>query len=474
MAHEHGRLSLTDRELLFRLGWFTRIRWVMGGAALLILLVSWYVLGVRFRSPGTEPTMSPAVNVVLVVFLYNAAFAFIVHIIQARAHVEGPEGPHGRALRVNRRLIVPLALGQLTCDMIAVVALAHFTGGVENFFLVVILVPLVIATELLPQSLAYATAAAAVVLVNALAWGEQQGIIPHVHADWPGGGVNLYTDRLYVFEVTGGLTLTIFAMVFVASSISKRLRLRESELEEAYRALSLADEAKSFFMRKAGHEMRAPLAAIHSILDAVAETCEGLSENHCRLIKRAQKRMRGLMVLVDDMRHYSRLRTPEVMFSTEKFKPLELGQIVRETVELFRQKATSAGVKLSYRADSVRLEGGEELLREMVTNLVSNAVQYTPAGGRVRVRLRNSGHEAALRVSDTGIGISPEAWEGLFEEFHRSPEARQMLPEGTGLGLAITRRIVEMHGGRITYTPHKGGGSVFIATLPLRRRTVAI
>ena len=134
------------RELSYRLGWFTKVRWLMGAAALLVLLVSWYGLGVRFYSEGEEsPTMVPAVNVVLLLFLYNAAFAFLVHIARARS-------------QVTRRLINQLAMAQLVCDMVATCTLVHFTGGVENFFIVLVLLPLVIATELLPKPLAYASA----------------------------------------------------------------------------------------------------------------------------------------------------------------------------------------------------------------------------------------------------------------------------------------------------------------------------
>jgi len=171
---QEAALTLTERELIYELGWFTRIRWAVGALALVLLLLSYYVLDVRFRrSDGALMTVAPAVYVVLVVFLYNAAFTFLVHVLRARG-------------RITRRLIVELALGQLACDMIAVIALAHFTGGVENFFLVLTLLPLVIATHLLGQSLAYATAAGAALLINALAWGEQQGLLRHTHAIWLG------------------------------------------------------------------------------------------------------------------------------------------------------------------------------------------------------------------------------------------------------------------------------------------------
>ncbi len=453
-------LTLTDRERLYRLGWFTRVRWVMAALALMILLVGWYAMGVRFSRAGRTPSLAPAVNVVLIVFLYNAAFTFLVHIVRARG-------------QPSRRVILELTLGQLACDMIAITALAHFTGGVENYFVVLILVPLVIATELLPQSLAYATAGAAVALIHALAWAElvwggRGGLWEHSHVYWRGTAVGLYDEPDYVLEVTSALTVTIFATVAVASSISKRLRRREAELEDAYGALRKADEAKSFFMLKAGHEMRAPLAAIHSILGAIAHTTDTLAGPQERLIRRAQRRAEGLMDLVDDLRRYSRLRAPKAVI---EFVAVSLEEVVAETVELFRSQAEAGGVELVCRTQAAETDGDEELLREVVTNLVANALQYTPEGGRVEVTLAVAGGVAVLTVADTGVGISQAAQARLFEEFYRAPEAKRILANGTGLGLAITRRIVEMHRGRIELEAQREAGTTFTVRLPLRQAT---
>jgi len=448
-------LTLTDRELLDRLGWFTHIRWIMGGASLLILLASWYVLGIRFCTSDGTDTMGPGARVVLVIFLYNAAFTFAVHAVRSRGHI-------------TRRLIVLLALGQIVCDMLAVCALVHYSGGIENFFLIMILLPLVIATELLPQSLAYATAGGAAALVHALAWSEQQGILRHVRVVWPGGSLKSAapcSSPLYVLEVTTALTVMIFATVFIASSISRRLREREAELEDAYRRLHLADEAKSFFMRKAGHEMRAPLAAIYSILDAVAKGPADLKGEQERLLGRAQHRLHALMDLVEDLRRYSRLRSDD---GTLQVKPLWFDRIVTVAMELFHTQAKSAGIHLDGHVEAVMIEGDEELLSQLVTNLVANAVQYTPSGGRIGVELTCRDRLAVLRVADTGIGISEEAREKLFSEFFRAAEAKTVFPEGTGLGLAICKRIVQMHRGEIEVSPRPEGGTVFTVRLPMK------
>ena len=447
------QLSITERELFERLGWFTQIRWALGLFYLLTLLVSYHVFGVRFRW-GDVSAMPEAAGVVLVIFLYNAAFAFVVHILRARA-------------RAGRRTIVALALGQISCDVLAICLLAHFTGGIENVFIILVLLPLVIATELMPQGLAYAVAAGTAVLINLLAWGEQQHLWPHVHVELADGGSvggGAYSDPLYVLQATTALSATIFAMVFIASTIAARLRSRESQLEQAYRDLNASDETKSFFMRKAGHELRAPLSAIHSVLDAITQGDETLTRQQRRLIGRARNRTRGLLSLVGDLRRYSRLRSGQTPLQMRR---AGLDQIVRNTVELFRGQADAADVEITCSAATAWVRGEEELLREMVTNLVSNAIQYTPAGGKVCVELAVRRPMAVFSVSDTGMGISEKALPCIFGEFYRAPEAKKAFTQGTGLGLAIVKRIVTMHGGGIEVASQPGDGTTFTVRLPL-------
>jgi len=296
-AYSLSQLGITDRDLFDRLNWFTHIRWAFGLFCLLLLLISWHVFGVRFRQAEAPPTMRPAALVVLIFFFYNAAFSFLIRILRD-------------SRRITRRLIQSFALTQMGFDLLAICALIHYTGGVENSFFMLILIPIVIVTELLPATLAYAAAAGAALLFNALAWSEQQGWIPHVQAQLLQNGAlqpvaTLFDDWFYVLHVTVALTVSLFAMVFFTSTITARLRAREAELENAYERLHRADEAKSFFMRRAEHEMRAPLTAIHSILEAVGEMVKDPSGQTDRLIERAKNRTQGLIEMVRDLQRYS-------------------------------------------------------------------------------------------------------------------------------------------------------------------------
>lgn len=444
--------GLTQRELIFRLGSFTRVRWAMAAMALALLLGSTQLMGVRFVSHG-RATIAPALATIGGIFLYNLLFVMLYRRLRAGAH------------RQMRKVHLQ-AMGQIACDLLAVCVLVHFTGGVENLFLLLVLLPVVIAAELLPRGAAVGAAAAAAGMVDLLAWSELSGLLGHVQTVWPGQDWPhaFHSDPHYVLAYTVAVTITIFITAAIASSITARLRSRERQLEQTHDLLRQVDENKGFFMRKAGHEMRAPLAAIFSILDALDHMRPNLSVDQVRLIDRGRQRLRALMSMVDDLRRYSRLRADERLAAPAR---TNLGEIVSSTADLFRQQAADAGVELSCRAAPLEIMGDEELLRELATNLIANAVQYTPRGGQIEVVLSQQGAVAVLGVADTGIGVSEQAREHLFEEFYRAAEAKAAFPAGSGLGLAICKRIVEMHSGTIDAISRPGGGTEFHVMLPV-------
>jgi signal transduction histidine kinase len=114
------------------------------------------------------------------------------------------------------------------------------------------------------------------------------------------------------------------------------------------------------------------------------------------------------------------------------------------------------------------VQGDNERLRRVLLNLVENGIKYTPSGGRMTISLQRDGDWVFLRVTDTGIGLSPEDREKIFERFYRSPTARSLDEGGAGLGLCIARSIVEAHGGEIRVESSPGMGSAFTVLLPLQ------
>lgn len=436
--------ALTLEELFERLGWFVSIRWFAGLAALLLVLIGWYGFGVRI-----EPR--PVVLTVAVLFGYNALFLLLVTDAYRRQ-------------RVSPRFVSGCANAQIVCDLITLAVLMHLTGGVENPFIVFFICPLVIASELLPNRIAYAHALLGAVLINLVAWLEYAGVLPHV-AVGRAVGSETYRNPLFIVKFSVALTFLAFAIVFLGGSIAARLRRRESELEAAHEQLRELEKSKSFLMRQTSHDLRAPLDALISLLRAVTECRAAAADPQLAdLLRRAEQRAVGLRHLIDELHRYAVLRD---VVGTLTRQRLDLAELAAKCIGLYEAMATEKGLRLRQALESpAEVFGNPDALSELLGNLLANAIQYTPAGGELRVEVQRPDGGVVLTVSDTGIGIPASALPRIFDEFYRAPNAKEAFRGGTGMGLPIVRRIVETHGGRIDVESTVGRGTTFRVVLP--------
>lgn len=434
---------LTDRELFARLGWFISIRWVAGILALVLVMFAVF----RFSVPIPP---RPVVLTICGMFLYNAFFLMLVTDAYRRR-------------RVSRRFITGCGNAQMICDLITFAVLAHFTGGVENDFLVFFVCPLIVVSELLSARNAYGHAALAALLIHGVAWSEYAGLLPHV----PVGaalGNEVYRNAVAVTTFTVALSALLFAVVFLNSSIASRLHQRERELEKAYDDLSRLEESKSFAMRKTSHELRAPLNAVVAMLQVIkAETDAEQHEHLNRFVDRALSRTRSLSKLIEELHRYALLRAAG---HTMRRQRVDLAEVVSQNVSLFSPMAREKSIDLRVSIGPVHVEGDPEALSKVTGNLIVNAIQYTPPTGSIHVSLEGADGFAHLKVTDTGIGIPPGDIDRVFDEFYRTQNAKKVFSDGTGMGLPIVRRIVETHGGRILVTSTPGRGTTFAVSLP--------
>jgi signal transduction histidine kinase len=145
---------------------------------------------------------------------------------------------------------------------------------------------------------------------------------------------------------------------------------------------------------------------------------------------------------------------------------MDLGRVVADCAESCRPQAGERGIELELDAPRVAMAGDQQRLAEVVDNLVSNALKFTPPGGRVSLRARTDGDRAILEVADTGMGIPAAELPSLFKRFYRTERALTDAIPGTGLGLSISKMIVEAHGGTIAVVSREGAGTRFRVELP--------
>jgi signal transduction histidine kinase len=241
-----------------------------------------------------------------------------------------------------------------------------------------------------------------------------------------------------------------------------------NELEAANRELAAASQHKSEFLANMSHELRTPLNAIIGYSELLEE--EATDVDGGRLLPDLQKiavAAKHQLSLINDILDLSKVEAGRMELELTAF---DLDTAIDNALTLVRERASRRGIVLGRAIDEPlgTIRADERKVKQVLLNLLSNALKFTPEGGRIKVRAVMNEELAEISVADTGAGIAPEDQEAIFEEFRQVGTADKKV-EGTGLGLALSRKFIELHGGRIWVKSQVGQGSTFTFTLPARR-----
>jgi PAS domain S-box-containing protein len=236
------------------------------------------------------------------------------------------------------------------------------------------------------------------------------------------------------------------------------------ELAEQNERLRELDRMKDDFVASVSHELRTPLTSIRGYLELVRED-GGLDEEQDRMLGIVDRNADRLLGLVTDLLFIAEVDAGKLKLERHR---VQLGDVAGESVEAASPHARVAEIELNLDADDqLVVDGDRARLAQVFDNLISNAIKFTPAGGRIDVRVFRSDAAAVVEVSDTGSGIPEEEREHLFERFFRTSGAIRAAVQGTGLGLAIVVAIAASHGGTVRCESAEGGGAKFLVSLPL-------
>ncbi len=460
-----GELEHNPEEAAIRM-WlrvFITIRWITILGIISATLVASRIFHIEF------PT-SAAYGTCAFVALCNLLLLF-----QNRSLARMPTGLFIRRARTYGTI-------HLLLDLVAFIVLLHFTGGIENPFVFYFVLHIIGASVILHYRVVYMLAVAKISAVIMLVGLEYSGAIPHVNLAGF-ASPTLYQEGSYILAVLIVLATALFATAYMATSIAGELRKRQrevvqlsqrllrrrtGELEKASNEIAKLEEEKNRFLRFlsiAAHDLKAPLTAIQGFLWVMLGGYSGeITDKQKNMLDRSTRRINELLNLISDLLDIPRIETGQIV---QEMKPISLNQVVRASMGDLRDQAKQKGVKLKTELPRAlpKISGSAPRLQQVITNLVNNAINYTPEGS-VTLRVSEGEREIQVEVIDTGIGIPPEDLPNIFDDFFR---ASNVETKGTGLGLSIAKRIVEAHGGRIwveSPCPGTKVGSKCTFTLP--------
>jgi signal transduction histidine kinase len=455
--------SSTEKELLERQSWFIRLRWL----AILGLLVGVYISTAILK---LEYKILPILILASTLILLNCVYLAASRSLR-RFPIEYIESGYAGSLLVPARTLSNI---QISLDLVILTILVYYTGGIESPIQAFYIFHIIISANLLSRTAAYLQALLVCVLYSALVILEYCRCLPHYHIE---GGLtgHFYDQGIYIFMSLVVFIMVISASVYMATSITRRLRSREMQLDNVLAELKTAntrladlDKMRAMSMRQIEHEMKAPLSAVQSNLmvlnDVFTKQLEG---KPLELLRRALDRTNMLKELLVELVLLSKLRDSKDVLSERK--RLSLCTLVAEILESFLDQSglKQQSVDFQICEEDSEVTADEEGLRTVFRNLIGNAIKYTPEGGEIGITGQRTDEFFEISVSDTGIGIPEEDQARIFNDFFRADNAKQSKIDGTGLGLVISRNIIEQHGGKINFTSEEGEGTTFTVSLPV-------
>ncbi len=254
-----------------------------------------------------------------------------------------------------------------------------------------------------------------------------------------------------------------------------RLKDFADQLEKTNEQLRKIDSMKSEFVSVASHELRTPLAAIKNAVQLMLSGKTGeINENQEKFLSMAERNINRLTNILNDLLNLSRIESGKIEL---KFENIALKEIIELAASSLRPHADVKSIQIEVEIPESlpAIYGDQEKIEQILTNLIGNAIKFTPEGGKILISAKSPSHDqkggygnmVAISVKDTGIGIPAEQLDAIFEKFHQVEGSLHRSVSGTGLGLAITKGLVEAHQGKILVESELGKGSTFTFTLPV-------
>jgi signal transduction histidine kinase len=436
--------KLVPAHILFA-RWFIRIRWV----ALIVLLFSNFAVKHLFNVSIQEVSIYILSGILL---LLNILHTFFLRQITKK---ESTRVIMGIKKEIHFQIIT---------DLIVLTIIIHYSGGIENPLILFYFLHMIIASSIFSTLVNYLYVAYAILLAASMALLECYSVIPHYPLE---GFVNhdLYKSTLYVFGT--GFVFTCTSIIVV--SLSHMIISRSIKSEETYVKTNIElenkDKLKNEYVLRVTHDIKGHVAAILSCIEVIRTKIAGpLNDEQEEFANRAFERTELLSSFVKNLLNLTKKRLKhDNAFEEFLFKDL-INKVLVPIQILAKDKSIDFNI---YVDKSIQLITGNPFtLEELYSNLLLNAVKYTPPKGRIELTVKNRFNQIITEISDSGIGIPKEELSKVFDEFYRASNVPKDIKTGSGLGLSIVKQIVENHNGKISVSSELGVWTKFTIILP--------
>lgn len=443
---------LKSTSLIQRAYWLVRLRWVAIGMLGIATFVAGRFLHIDLAA-GALYTMTG------ILLVYNFVLYDLLRYWTWAGKTPSP------------RRIGGMLTFQISADLVILTSILHFSGGIENPFSFFFVFHMILVSILRSKWQSYVQATSAVILFGGVVILEGFDVLTH-HALAGFADHGLYDNGVFIFGFLFVFIVTLYLVVYMTTSISEQLRMQQDNYERANALLEEKDRLKNQYVLRLTHDIKGHLAAIQSCLEIVIDgTVGALNDKQADLVDRAHRRTVKCMAFITALLKLTRMKLTGQL-EMERFS---LKNCVFNALAAVQNRARAKAITVSHTitASVDELPGEAVLIEETLTNLLFNAVKYTPQGGAVSLEVKEQGPLIRVTITDNGIGIPVEAMEHIFEEFYRASNARAAERDGTGLGLAFAKEVVERHGGQIDVRNNPDGGTTFSFTLPKDLATLA-
>lgn len=425
--------------------WFIRIRWIAVSVLIVATLTVKHILHISVHELS--------IYVITTILL---ALNVIHRILLQRIKKEGDS-------KAIKRIKHEIHF-QIITDLILLTFIIHYSGGVENPLILFYFFHMIIASSIFSTLQSYLYAIFALLLIGSLALLEYYSLIPH----YPLEGfisASLYQNPIYVFGTGFVFACTSVLVVFLSHMIIYRSIKTEETYVKTNTELENKDKLKNEYVLRVTHDIKGHIAAILSCLEVTrSKTTGSLNEVQEEFTTRAYERTAVLSSFIKDLLNLTRKRLKHD-YEFEEFNLADLiGKVIKQINTLVKDKSIDFNI---YIDKSIGLiTGNPYTVEELYSNLLLNAVKYTPPGGKIELNVRSRHDHIFTEISDSGIGIPREDLAKVFDEFYRASNVPKDIKTGSGLGLSIVKQIVEDHKGKIWVESELGIWTKFTFILP--------